>query len=281
MSRASIDDVLTLWAGLGYYTRARNLHRCAQMIVHHYNGKFPETIEDMQTLPGIGRSTAGAVLAFSKDFFAPILDGNVRRVLCRAFGVYGQVNQTSTMSKLWALAEQYTPRKNVADYTQAMMDLGAMCCTRTKPDCQSCPVKEMCFAFKHNTQNKLPEKKVAKVLPKKTIYWLVLQNKNHQLYLVKRPPVGIWGGLWSFPEYDSLNDIKHACQHVMIKKQEQLNSIQHRFSHYELTIYPVLVEITSQASVINEADQSLWYDAKSSSIGVPKPVKSLLLQLEE
>src|SRR5579872_382769 len=210
LANATEDEILHLWTGLGYYSRARNLHRSAKKMA----GKiFPATLDDLQTLPGIGRSTAGAILAIAFQKKAAILDGNVKRVLTRFCGITEGLSEKFTLEKLWKTAESLTPEKRIADYTQAMMDLGATICIRGKPHCEICPLEKKCIAHKLGIEKNLPIAKLKKTLPVKQATFFILQHQQ-EFFLQKRPPVGIWGGLWSLPEFTGFlaeKDISGVC----------------------------------------------------------------------
>jgi A/G-specific adenine glycosylase len=281
LAQAPLDDVLTLWSGLGYYARARNAHQCAQIISHDYGGEFPANLEALMELPGIGRSTAGAILALAFHQKAAILDGNVKRVLCRYAGIQGVPTATNTQQELWALAETLTPSKRVADYTQAMMDLGAMVCTRHRPACSLCPLQKTCFAFQEDQTANLPTRKKQIAVPIQHKQFLVLMDDKQHILLIKRPAEGIWGGLWSFPEYEMHRDLVHECQQqwgIQIDIKKRQAPISHRFSHFQLIINPIIATITHRHywTVLDNHDY-FWYDPyQSASIGVPKPIKDVL-----
>lgn len=227
LALANEDTVLHLWTGLGYYSRARNLLKTAKIIQKEFQSKFPTDLTTLQQLPGIGRSTAGAILALSMHQQATILDGNVKRVLSRVFAL----NAWQHEKKLWAIAEALTPKKNIAAYTQAMMDLGAMICTRTKPKCTICPLQKQCIAYRHEQQTEFPGKKPKKTLPIRQIQLLLLYDNQGKILLEKRPAKGIWGGLWSLPEYNHV-DIKHFCEktyHCEIKSLKKQPPFRHTF----------------------------------------------------
>src|SRR5690554_4896984 len=200
LAEADQDEVLKYWAGLGYYARARNLHKAAQQVCNEFGGQFPDTVEGLSQLSGIGRSTAGAIVSIAFQKRAAILDGNVKRVLARHHAIEGWPGQTETLRRLWDHAEQHTPKLRSNHYTQAMMDLGATVCTRSKPACNRCPVANTCEAFAQANINAYPGRKPKKILPIKTVQLLMLRNPAGDILLQQRPVTGIWGGLWSFPE---------------------------------------------------------------------------------
>lgn len=285
LADAPLDEVLHLWTGLGYYSRARNLHKTAKMIMTEFNGKFPSHMEDLQKLPGVGRSTAAAISSIAFNQNNAILDGNVKRVLIRFQAIDQIVTDKKTENKLWELADYFMPEKRCADYTQAVMDLGAAICIRSKPLCPICPLTKHCKAFKENMTDSLPKKKTSKSLPVQAATFIILQKGKHIL-LRKRPPMGIWGGLWSFPE------IKHAAEEEAIRlfcqqqfkmvpeKYRWLKSFRHTFSHYHLDIFPVIIEVKRLPAKIMEAEQQIWYNLEGPvSIGLPRPVQLIMRAL--
>jgi len=285
LAKANEDEVLHLWAGLGYYSRARNLHRAAKMVLQEFKGKFPDNSEDLQKLPGIGQSTAGAILSIAFNQQAAILDGNVKRVLARFHGITQPVSEKNAENELWKYAEQYMPATRAADYTQAMMDLGATLCIRGNPECHTCPLVKYCVAHQQGIAHLLPAKKTSRMLPERSATFLILQ-KNGDILLRKRPPMGIWGGLWSFPEMTGEPDLKTIqayCRqylHITIKHFEALTPFRHTFSHYHLHIHPVIIPITRMPGVIMEDDRQIWYNPhKPESVGLPKPVESIMKNL--
>ncbi|MCG8415641.1 MAG: A/G-specific adenine glycosylase [Pseudomonadales bacterium] len=281
LASAPQDQVLHLWTGLGYYARARNLHKAAHQITAEHNAAFPADIETLESLPGIGRSTAGAIAALSMGIRAPILDGNVKRVLTRCFAIAGWPEQAKVKSQLWDLAESLTPHKQVADYTQAMMDLGATVCTRSRPDCEHCPLSQQCLAKARNEITLYPGKKPKKTLPTKTIAMYILQDGDGNVLLEKRPPSGIWGSLYSLPEGQV--DDKEAVlanQAYPLSKAKELRPIRHTFSHYHLDITPVKLTARNRYPNVAENDRWLWYPLDhSQQVGLAAPVKKLLTSL--
>ena len=280
LAAADINLVLHLWTGLGYYARARNMHKAAQLIVKEYDGSFPTSLEDLEGLPGIGRSTAGAIAALSMNLRAPILDGNVKRVLTRYFAIGGWPEQSSVKNELWELAENLTPLDKVADYSQAIMDLGATVCTRTNPSCPSCPIREECKAHKTATIQEYPGKKPKKALPIKSIYMLILQNDLNEVLLEKRPPNGIWGSLYSLPESESLTGSPLLNKIAVEGEKKVLEPIRHTFSHYHLDISPIKMTARTETCEVSENDHWLWYPLDHSlEVGLAAPVKKLLSSL--
>lgn len=276
------DDVLHLWTGLGYYARARNLHKAAQRIAEQYNGEFPHTLEAVMALPGIGRSTAGAILAIACGQSHPILDGNVKRVLARYYAVEGWPGKRQVEEQLWQFAGRNTPTERTNDYTQAMMDLGAMICTRSKPRCDDCPLQEDCIAFAQGNQSDYPGKKPKKALPvKSTVMWIPFYQGS--VLLKQRPASGIWGGLWSFTESDSVDDIPADVARLAGSEYiaELLTPFRHTFSHYHLDIQPRLLHCQSINTVIGEPGHSWVSLHEPLAVGVPTPVKRLLTELSK
>lgn len=281
LAAAPMDEVLHLWTGLGYYARARNLHRAAQLVVSQHGGKFPESIEAVQALPGIGRSTAGAILALSRSQRHPILDGNVKRVLARYFAIEGFPGERHVEQKLWELADACTPAKGVAQYTQAIMDLGATLCVRSRPLCDVCPLSAGCIARAEVKQAMLPTPRPKKVRPERTAF-VVLAFRDGAALLERRPPAGIWGGLWTFPQFDELD-----AAHRWVEEQtasgaaaERLAPYCHSFTHFDLTLHPIVVR-ADHAACIADAARYCWYDSRRpAKIGLAKPVVELLQRLE-
>jgi len=274
LANASEDSVLAQWAGLGYYARARNLHKSAKIIMQDYQGVFPDNIEQVVALPGIGESTAGAILSISFNQNHAILDGNVKRVLSRYHQVKGHYGHVQTLKQLWALAKQHTPNTRNNDYTQAIMDLGATLCARSNPDCDRCPVQQECQAYRHNTQTKYPNPKPKKNKPSRSITMLIYQNEQGQIYLEKRPPKGIWGGLWSFVECeDNPQNIESSIQQfdASARINKTLKPIKHSFTHYHLIINPIVVNCSEQVQGFQSISQL--------EVGVPTPVNKILAQL--
>jgi len=283
LAAAPIDEVLHLWTGLGYYARARNLHKCAQAVVNQHGGEFPATVEALADLPGIGRSTAGAIVSIAFQKRAAILDGNVKRVLARYHAVDGWPGQLDVASQLWEIAETYTPKTRANHYTQAMMDMGATLCTRSKPKCEQCPVREGCIAYAQGNPQDYPGKKPKKTLPEKSVQLLMLRNPAGDLLLQQRPTQGIWGGLWSFPELALDADAQEFAEdhYGKVIELEEWNSYRHTFSHYHLDITPVLIQLAKAPSAIGEA-ATHWYNPhQPDALGLAAPVKKLLEKLAQ
>jgi len=282
LASAPIDDVLHLWTGLGYYARGRNLHKAAQMIQTEFGGRFPRDLESVMSLPGIGRSTAGAILAQACEQAEPILDGNVKRVLSRLHAVEGWPGLPQVEQQLWKLAEHYTPKTRIVDYTQAIMDLGATLCKRGTPDCLACPLSSGCEAHQLGREAEFPHRKPRKTLPLKTTRMLLLEDNQQQYLLVQRPPAGIWGGLWSLPECPEQTDINQWCLEqygLDIKSSQSLPSVQHAFSHFRLEILPIHAQVRPGAQRVLEPASTHWYNLNQPRrLGLPGPVKTLIEQ---
>lgn len=282
LANAKEEEVLTLWAGLGYYARARNLHKAAKLIQSDFNSQFPMDLETLQTLPGVGRSTAGAIFSISWNQKASILDGNVKRVLTRFCGIEAWPGETKTLEKLWNIAEEYTPESRTGDYTQAIMDLGATVCTRN-PNCLICPLNESCIAYQTSNPQLYPGKKPKKSLPHKTTTLLILKDHDHVL-LKKREPIGIWGGLWSFPESEPIDNIPAFIQQEFnypVKNFKTLPTFKHTFSHFHLHITPLLIHVERTTNTIMENQNYLWYNFFDADLAVPTPIKKILHLLRE
>jgi len=287
LANASLDEVLTLWSGLGYYARARNLHKTANIILKHYKGKFPLEFEQVLELPGIGRSTAGAILALSTQQRHPILDGNVKRVLCRHFAVEGWPGKKEVESTLWALSEKHTPQKRVHHYTQAIMDLGATLCTRTKPHCTRCPLNNSCQAFKLNQVKHYPTARQKQEKPVKISSFLILNHLKKELVLFeKNPNKGIWGGLFTLPECPGkieTHKIQTWCRqnlNLTVQKIKTLTPFRHTFTHFHLDIHPFLCELSSFRLKESANKEYHWLALNQiHTIALPAPIKTLLKRL--
>lgn len=284
LAAAPQDAVLHLWTGLGYYARARNLHKAAQTVAHELGGEFPDDLEGLCELPGIGRSTAGAILSIAFSQRASILDGNVKRVLARYHRVEGWPGQSAVHNRLWEIAERYTPDQRCPDYTQAMMDLGATLCTRSAPACALCPLQADCEAHAAGDMLAYPGKKPRKALPVKSTCFLVVRDPQKAIWLEKRPANGIWGGLWCFPEIGSTGEAKSWCMDRWGKAPAALDAwapFRHTFSHYHLDITPVVIDLPGGGAVMEDGGQ-LWYNLREApEVGLAAPVASLLQQLAD
>lgn len=279
LAKAPIDEVLHHWTGLGYYARARNLHKAAHMIVNEFDGQFPQDPQLLEQLPGVGRSTAAAVSSIAYGTKAAILDGNVKRVLARYFAVEGWPGNTQVAKRLWEHAEALTPDRRNADYTQAMMDLGATLCTRSKPRCGDCPISESCLALKADRVTDFPGSKPKKEKPTKQTYMLLIKD-GARFLLEQRPAVGIWGGLWSFPEVTDLRDIEVDWR-INQNRLKILEPFRHTFSHYHLEITPVVINVEDlHVDHVMEERTTLWYNSvQPSEVGLAAPVKTLIQTL--
>ena len=282
LAAAPVDEVLYLWSGLGYYARARNLHRAASVICTEFAGVLPRRLEDLARLPGIGRSTAGAILALASGERFAILDGNVRRVLARYFGVAGTAGDSAVTRRLWALSERCTPGTQVADYTQAIMDLGATVCVRRKPLCEYCPLSVGCFARRTGRQHELPAPRASRARPARQVFMVVALHADGSVLLERRPEHGVWGGLWCLPEFATATAaqafIRQSLTAAAIEPQP-LSALEHAFTHFSLIITPLLVRCAGAAAVVDEA-RSLWYQPKEPPrIGLPAPISALIARL--
>ncbi|MEM7358851.1 MAG: A/G-specific adenine glycosylase [Pseudomonadota bacterium] len=276
LAEAPIDEVLHLWTGLGYYARARNLHKTAVIVHKEYDGEFPTDIEEVIALPGIGRSTAGAILSFSQQQRHPILDGNVKRVLARFYTVEGWYGKKAVEKQLWELADANTPSEEVDHYTQAIMDFGATLCTRSKPDCEACPLQNLCQAYKTDRVDELPHGKPKTSKPTRQTYVLLVENEQGEFLLTQKPPTGIWGGLWCPPQSDELK-AELTIDGLNLGTGETLPTFKHTFSHFHLDITPVRAQIIKQAQKVTEASNQVWYKPHSQQqIGLAAPIKKLL-----
>lgn len=283
LAAADLDEVLHLWTGLGYYSRARNLHISAQTVVREYGGEFPRLVDQLQQLPGVGRSTAGAIAAIAHRQRAAILDGNVKRVLARFYAVEGWPGQSRVSQQLWQYAELNTPEQRVEDYTQAIMDLGATVCTRSKPDCDACPLHSSCLARQQNRITAYPGRKPRAVLPVKASRMLVIENEAGEILLHKRPPSGIWSGLWIFPELSSQIEPDFYCRESLgleILAAQEWPQHRHSFSHYHLDIQPIYLRVEDDRERVMTDDRALWYNrAQPPAIGLAAPIKKIMARL--
>ncbi len=287
LAAASEDTVLHLWTGLGYYNRARNLQKAAKIIVQNHKGEFPNQLSELEKLPGIGPSTAGAILSIAFNQPATILDGNVKRVLTRIEGITEWPGTKPVLERLWAIAERFTPTQRTADYSQAIMDLGATLCVRGKPRCIDCPCQSYCIAHAQGIEKTLPATKPRKILPIRQVTLLIMRKQSHLVLLEKRAPAGVWASLWSLPEIagtPSPAEIRKICKQRFQLTPEQLTfgeSFRHTFSHFHLDIVPAHVTVKAISSKIMEDAQQIWYNLEQSqAVGLPAPVKLLLNNLE-
>jgi len=275
LAQAELDEVLSYWTGLGYYHRARHLHRAAQMMIEIHQGQFPQDIDAVIALPGIGPSTAGAILSFAFEQRQIILDGNVRRVLSRLLMLKEE-------PALWTWAEKLTPKKRVSDYNQAMMDLGATLCTRSKPDCSHCPVQKKCLAYLNDVVTDYPAPKKSKIKPVEHLYWLMLFDPAQGFLLTQRPATGIWAQLWTFPQFDDKQHVQTYLKQNQWHKAQWQDPLQHELTHRSLFIHPILVHVKQKNNAflaINPLtnQKQIWYNLDNPpKIGLAKPVQQLL-----
>ena len=292
LAAAPVEDVMAQWSGLGYYTRARNLHKCAQRVVAEYDGVFPSDPALLAELPGIGRSTAAAIAAFSSGRRAAIMDGNVKRVFARVFGIDTYPGEKATEAAMWRRAEALLPEAGIESYTQGLMDMGATLCTRSSPSCERCPMQPRCVAFATSRTRDLPVRKPKKATPEKHAVMLAIIDGG-QVLLEQRPPSGIWGGLLSLPELnghvatddDEAPDVDHDAFALAVSRfgemesYERLSPVMHAFTHYKLHIAPHRVTLARRQLLAAEAAY-VWVDtAKLADAALPAPVKKLLLDL--
>jgi len=281
LAGAPQDEVLRLWSGLGYYSRARNLQHAAQLVAEQHDGVFPRTLENIEALPGIGRSTAAAIAAFAYGTRAPILDGNVKRVLARHFAVAGFPGEKRVEARLWQLAEEQLPRRAIGRYTQAMMDLGATLCTRAKPACADCPLAASCQALALGRVREFPAPRPAKAVPTRATHMLLLL-RNCEVLLEKRPQSGIWGGMWSLPELADGASVRAHCRTnygCRIAAPQPLAPLAHGFTHFKLQIQPLLCRVEKLTLAAREPGQ-IWLSLEEAhSAAIPVPVRKLLERL--
>lgn len=283
LADAEQDEVLALWTGLGYYARARNLHKAARQVVAEHDGVFPSSVEALSALPGIGPSTAGAIAAMAYDTHAAILDGNVKRVLARLFAVDTFTGERQTEKRLWALAEALTPAQRVADYTQAIMDLGATLCVRARPECPRCPLEDRCAARAAGLERTLPVPRPKRDKPQRSTRMLIVEAPDGRVLLERRPPSGIWGGLWCFPQLDETDTgaESHAAERLALDPEgvehvEDWAELTHVFTHFSLRIRPVRLRARVLPDNVRDADRD-WFDpADTAALGLAAPVKRLL-----
>ena len=275
LANADEEEVLASWAGLGYYSRARNLHKSAKIVLSKYRGIFPTSHSELISLPGVGESTAGAILSLACNQSRPILDGNVKRVLSRYHRVAGHYSDSKVLKEFWRLAKYHTPSKQNANYTQAIMDLGATICVPHKPLCPRCPVSRHCKASLCNDQASFPQKKARTTMPEKSLAFLAYRNDKGEIYLAKRPNKGVWGGLWSFEECeDSETAITAAIKEHNLEASiiSSLPKFKHSFTHYHLWIRPIIISSPSL-----EKD---YHNINKLALGVPAPVKKIISMLD-
>jgi A/G-specific adenine glycosylase len=284
LASAPIESVMACWAGLGYYSRARNLHRCAQQIADSHGGEFPRSVERLAQLPGIGRSTAAAIAALAFGERAAILDGNVKRVLARHFGIEGYPGSPKVEREFWQRAERLLPRNEIEAYTQGLMDLGATLCKRARPVCAACPVHDTCIARREQAIDELPTSRPSKPRPVKSAVVLTIQEASGAILLEPRPPAGIWGGLLSLPEFDAdaaddvLVALALARYGLRITLGETLGEIRHEFTHYTYVMRPRLAQVISSSGVANSSLRAVA-EQEFETAPLPSPIRRLLLRL--
>jgi A/G-specific adenine glycosylase len=279
LAAASLDDVLRLWSGLGYYARGRNLWSAARAIVADHGGRVPETFDELLALPGIGRSTAGAILAQARGLRFPILDGNAKRVLARYQAVEGWPGERTVQDELWALAERHTPHERVADYTQAIMDLGATLCTRARPACTVCPLATSCAACRAGTQARYPAPRPKRGRPRRTVTVLVVEDPDGCVLLERRSARGIWGGLYSFPELADGDTAEEWCARRLgaaVTDERELATIEHGFTHFDLDLAPRWLRLAAAPRVVQDGADLLWHRPSAEPpVGIPAPVAAV------
>ncbi len=285
LAAADADQVLHHWSGLGYYARARNLHQAAMVVMEEHEGRFPEVYEQVLALPGVGESTAGAILSLALGQHHAILDGNVKRVLARVFLLEGWPGKAAVQKELWKLSRALTPVEHVQAYNQAIMDLGATLCVRGKANCKCCPLRDLCAAYQGDCVADYPSPKPSRALPQRSVQMLLVMNQQGQVLLEKRPPAGIWGGLWSFPELAMEENAagwlqaRSAAGDVKIRN---LPARRHSFSHFHLHIHPRLILLRKPGWQVLDGDGQVWYNlSQTQKCGLATPVQQLLRELKE
>ena len=282
LAKAPIDDVLSLWSGLGYYARARNIHKTAQIITQNHKGEFPRDTEGLVALPGIGRSTAGAIQSLAMRKSTPILDGNVKRVLIRSHEIEGWSGKREIENQLWSLSERCTPKTKCRQYNQAMMDIGATLCSRSKPQCEQCPLNSRCRALAKGRVDELPHRKPKTTLPTRHCQMLVISNTKKEVFLEKRPNSGLWGGLWSLPQIQLEECPEASCLEnwqLNVSETTKLPPFRHTFSHFHLTIQPVTLQVKGKHRVNKQTLPHRWVKlSQLDELGLSSPVKKILIQ---
>ena len=280
LAAAPLDDVLALWSGLGYYARARNLHAAAKRCVESHSSDLPRDPDALMALPGIGRSTAGAILAQAWGDRAAILDGNVKRVLARVHGIEGWPGLPAVEKKLWAIAEAHLPTTRLADYTQAQMDFGATLCTRHDPACVICPLQQHCVALREGRVAALPTPKPGKPLPERRAVMLWAEDAEGRVLLQRRPPAGVWASLWSLPEHADDALARHWFDRHLegeYDHAEQLAAIAHGFTHYRLQIHPLRWRAATQKPAVGDNPELRWVARDQLvALGIPAPIRKLI-----
>jgi len=284
LARADLDEVLHLWTGLGYYARGRNLHAAARQMVREHGAAVPADIAALTALAGIGRSTAGAILAAGHGIRAPILDGNVKRVLARFYAVDGYPGQSAVANTLWGHGESNTPHTRVADYTQAAMDFGALICTRAKPNCRTCPLASRCIAYQTNAVDRYPRPRPAKPLPIKRVKMFLIIDADDRCLLERRPTSGLWGGLWSPPERTSDYSVNALLAEIGVDSNpavEQLDGFRHSFTHFHMDIDPIRAHLETTSLRIADGDRWLWFHPRNNQpLGLSAVAVRLLAMIQ-
>ncbi|MCW5196449.1 A/G-specific adenine glycosylase [Buchnera aphidicola (Pemphigus obesinymphae)] len=282
LKKASMNEICFLWSGLGYYARARNLYKTTKIISEKYKNKFPDNFIELIQLPGIGKSTAGAILSLAFGYCYPILDGNVKRIITRYYAINTKINEKKTEKKLWKIIDNITPIHNTGKFNQAMMDLGSLVCTRTKPKCNICPLNINCISLSNNNYEDYPKKHSHKNILKKTFYFLILQY-NHFIFLKKRPSYGIWASLFSFPEFYKEIHAQSWLNGKNIKKSKKqiINPFYHYFSHLKLYIIPIHITVSLSQKKNIHHNYHIWYNLINPQlIGLSSPVKKIITILK-
>ena len=280
LAEAPLEDVLSLWTGLVYYARARNMHRASQIVVSDFDGEFPSSVEALETLPGIGRSTAGAIVTLGHGGWAPILDGNVKRVLARFHAIEGWPGKADVLAALWMASESHTPRTRTGDYTQGIMDLGATLCTKSNPGCLYCPMSYDCRARIENRLADFPGKKPKKAIPVRSTVFLQCIDGEGRVLLERRPPTGIWGGLWCFPQIEAKAEVAdwlldNGFSATGGATEQPRHS--HTFSHFKLDITPLVYSVAATSPRISDRDDRRWFTLDQAlALGLPAPVLKML-----
>jgi A/G-specific adenine glycosylase len=285
LADAPEDAVLHLWSGLGYYARARNLHKAARQLRDEHGAGFPSDLEAVQGLPGIGRSTAGAILSLALGQRHPILDGNVKRVLARCFAVEGWPGRAAVQKRLWQLAEQLLPAERCRDYNQSLMDLGAAVCSRTSPDCEACPLNSLCQARAQGDPAAYPQPRPRRALPVRPVRMLVIRNPQGEVLMRKRPATGVWGGLWSFPECPAGQAPLDWCREKLGIEGEGIRHLppfRHTLSHFHMEIEPIEIGLDREPARVMDGDEQVWYKLDvPDPRGLAAPVARILASLQQ
>lgn len=288
LAAAPLDEVLHLWSGLGYYARARHLHEAAQRVMSDYDGELPSDPEQLMQLPGIGRSTAAAIVALAHGQRATILDGNVKRVMARLFAVDGTAGAAATEQRLWNCAECCTPHEAVAAYTQAIMDLGSLVCTRSRPACAQCPLCKRCLAYQAGRTHELPRPRPRAALPLRRAVLLLVMRDDGAVLLQRRSNPGVWSGLWTPPEFTDLAQAREFCARELISPEIDAAPrppLRHRFTHFDFEMTPLRTRCAGMRPQVGEERRTLWYDVLATApmrppIGLPAPIALLLRSIE-